>query len=1583
MGFDENDGGVDEVDIEGEFEKENREGKGGPLNLPGQDNKEKVNQDELLLEAKNFFNSNKKELGQGSKQGEKIVKIDFLGLQEHSPTIADRLIEKPEETLQMLELALSDLDWAPKEPRIRLTSIAQQQIIKIRNIRAKHLGSMISIEGIVRQASEVRPQVTNAKFECPSCGTIISVLQLDKKFKEPSRCSCGRRGGFREISKDMVDAQRLLIEEAPDSLTGGEQSKRMQVFLKEDLVEPKMEERTTPGSRVQVIGVLKEVSLPTPTGGMLTRFELSVEANNVVPMEESFDDLIISDEDERAIKELAAKPNIIEKIVKSIAPSIWGHEEVKKALALQLFGGVKKSRSDGTKTRGDVHVLLVGDPGVAKSVMLKFISGIAPKGRYVSGKSTSGAGLCVSPNSFVMTNPGGIEKIKDVVEKRMNIKEEYRPGVWKQENVNDLMIQSMSDDLRIQSKKPSAIWKLKAPQKVFEIVLAGGKRIELTGNTQLFCIKDGETFWKKSNEIKEGEYIATPRKLIGGNVDCLYSVDLIKSNPVIHGIKQDVKRIAGKLGEKYGNLKDAAEKLEINENNLYHNWVKEGARGNIKLNELKKICYETGEDYRNLVREISLYNGKNHILPKILTKEIFYLAGLIAGDGDIRKTGKDNNTFSIRFSNSNDILQSIFKKTLENEFNLKYDIQKGNEKRPEATRTNSKILAEILFQLGVCESPKSNKIEFSDKLLHVSNELLGEFIAGIYDCDGSVCIRRTKGSDCIDLTTCSEKLARQMQIVLLRYQIRSSLRMRLPSTGKIKGNYNKWVLEIRGVENFKKFKENILLKHPLKKEKLEILADKEKQNTNLDVIPGIEEKLKELLQKNNFSLKESGWHKNLSRKRVQKILEETRINDSGLLNLAYNDIFWEKVITVKEKKAEYEFVYDLTVEDSHNFVVDGILVHNTATVVKDEFLRGWALEAGALVLSNKGLVCIDELEKMDENDRSTMHEAMESQTISISKANVQACYSEDTEVLTELGWKKYNEVGDLKIAQFDTISKTIKFLPHKGLYTYDYNGKMYNFKDKRNDILVTPNHSMLIKRETGKNFEKINAEDIKSYRFNVLNSGEFIGKEKDFFIIPAINHKQKRIHEKYVHQHFDKKIPADLWLEFLGYYITEGGVETAPTIGIVQKKGKNAEKIKKCMKKLTDLLGCSLSEIDCGKYTRFKITQTQLYEYLKRLGSKCDLKDLQINFSELSKRQLKILYQAMMLGDGSSDEKYFTSTSKILAEELQIIAHLIGRAASQGIHYKAGYRGNRKEAYRISLGDNIFPTIKRSQVIKKDYNGKVWCFSTETGFFVTRRSGKIAIQGNTLKSETAVLAAANPKFGRFDPTQMIAKQVDLAPSLLNRFDVIFILKDMPNRERDESIASHVLSEHRHETKYDIIDKDLLKKYIAYTKQRFNPVLSDEAVEEIKRFYVDLRNQPSFNDSAVKPIPISARQLEALIRLSEALARARLSKRVSREDAKEAIALVKFYMMQVGYDEETKTFDIDRIGGTPASARSKIKIVLDTLEKLENRIGKLIPIEELEKEMGSEMKPAELDEAVDKLVRSGDLFKPRKGYIQRM
>jgi len=354
---------------------------------------------ELIQKFHDFFQQSLyTELVEQARKGNKWLHVNFADLSKFDPDIADVLLDMPEEVLKAAEIAIEQFDVpggseAVKGFAARFFNLPESCRLMIRNIRSNHLEKFHLFEGVVRQKSDVRPQVTEAKFECPSCGNSISMLQLDNKFKEPTRCSCGRKGKFRLLSKILVDAQGLVLEEVPEQLEGGEQPKRMNVFLKNDLVSPLSEKRTNPGSRILIVGSIKEVPIITRSGAQSTRFDLLIEANSVTGVQEEFSDVHITPEDEAKIKELSQDPALTRKLVNSMAPSIYGHDMVKEALLLQIFGGVRKKHDDGVVRRGDIHVLLVGDPGAAKSQMLKRMTIVAPKARYVTGKGASGAGL--------------------------------------------------------------------------------------------------------------------------------------------------------------------------------------------------------------------------------------------------------------------------------------------------------------------------------------------------------------------------------------------------------------------------------------------------------------------------------------------------------------------------------------------------------------------------------------------------------------------------------------------------------------------------------------------------------------------------------------------------------------------------------------------------------------------------------------------------------------------------------------------------------------------------------------------------------------------------------------------------------------------------------------------------------------------------------------------------------------------------------------------------------------------------------------------------------------------------------------
>jgi len=237
--------------------------------------------------------------------------------------------------------------------------------------------------------------------------------------------------------------------------------------------------------------------------------------------------------------------------------------------------------------------------------------------------------------------------------------------------------------------------------------------------------------------------------------------------------------------------------------------------------------------------------------------------------------------------------------------------------------------------------------------------------------------------------------------------------------------------------------------------------------------------------------------------------------------------------------------------------------------------------------------------------------------------------------------------------------------------------------------------------------------------------------------------------------------------------------------------------------------------------------------------------------------------------------------------------------------------------------------------------------------------------------------------GRFDPYEPIAKQIDLPPTLINRFDLIFPIRDIPNRAKDAKIASHVLElQRRPEKIISQIPVKTLRKYIAYAKQKVKPKLTQEAVDEIKEFYVNLRNSGDADGESVKPIPISARQLEALVRLAEGSARVRLSEKITKKDAKRAIDLLRHCLLEVGFDKETGKIDIDRIStGIPASTRGKIISVREIIHELEKRVGKKIPTQDIIKEASEKgIKTSEIEEAIEKLKRSGDIFEPKSGII---
>jgi len=313
----------------------------------------------------------------------------------HSTRIPTGVIDIFEQVL--LEKNLPVLDpgkTGTPEFHVRITNLPKDKgyTFMIRFIDSETITRFVSTEGVVNRISDVFPKLFVARFRCNSCGQTSEQAQdredrLRGQIVSPIRCKeCGKMDfRFMAEESDWLDFQILEIQEPLEYIKGGEQARKIKIWAEDD-----MTDRVTAGDKVIVTGVIR-LAPPQKKGSVYSKF---IEANHIEPIEKDFEDIEISKKEEKEIKKLAKDPQIHSMIVDSIAPSIYGYKEVKEAIALQMFGGRQgKTLPDGGKVRADIHLLLIGDPGVAKSRLLKYVDQIAPKSIYVSGKGTTGAGL--------------------------------------------------------------------------------------------------------------------------------------------------------------------------------------------------------------------------------------------------------------------------------------------------------------------------------------------------------------------------------------------------------------------------------------------------------------------------------------------------------------------------------------------------------------------------------------------------------------------------------------------------------------------------------------------------------------------------------------------------------------------------------------------------------------------------------------------------------------------------------------------------------------------------------------------------------------------------------------------------------------------------------------------------------------------------------------------------------------------------------------------------------------------------------------------------------------------------------------
>ncbi|KAI9204271.1 DNA replication licensing factor MCM7 [Polychytrium aggregatum] len=276
----------------------------------------------------------------------------------------------------------------------------QTKAMAVREIKGKHVGHLVTVRGMVTRVTNVKPQAQILCYSCDRCGAENFQPVTSRTFKMLSECGSEecKKNGYKGKLYLQVRASRFLkfqevkIQEMPDQVPMGHIPRSMTVHVYEDLTRA-----LNPGEAVLISGIF----LPIPhTGfkalkaGLIT--ETYLEAQHIVQLKKQYTHMTATEAIEEQIEELKQSPNLYERMASSIAPEIYGEENVKKALLLLLIGGAQKETGDGMKIRGDINVCMMGDPGVAKSQLLKYISKISPRGVYTTGRGSSGVGLTAS-----------------------------------------------------------------------------------------------------------------------------------------------------------------------------------------------------------------------------------------------------------------------------------------------------------------------------------------------------------------------------------------------------------------------------------------------------------------------------------------------------------------------------------------------------------------------------------------------------------------------------------------------------------------------------------------------------------------------------------------------------------------------------------------------------------------------------------------------------------------------------------------------------------------------------------------------------------------------------------------------------------------------------------------------------------------------------------------------------------------------------------------------------------------------------------------------------------------------------------
>ncbi len=417
------------------------------------------------------------ELARKYPNDKRSLYVSWNDLYRYDQSLAEDLRTQPEQFREYAEeaLRLYDLPVDVSLGQAHVRTYDLPETTEIREIRAHHCGQLVSLRGIIRKATDVRPKIQEAAFECQRCGSLTRIPQTGGDFHQPHECQgCERQGPFRINfdQSEFIDAQKIRVQESPEGLRGGERPQNIDIHIEDDITG-----EVTAGDTVRVTGVL-HLDQQESHGEKSTMFDIYMEGITVEIEDDRFEDMTITEEDKKRIISLSDENDIYDQMVASMAPSIYGYDDEKLAIILQLFSGVTKNLPDGSRIRGDMHILLIGDPGTGK---------------------------CVSGETSVRLADGSQAPIRELVESRLDDPEPIDDGVYQS---CEFWLPSLDSDGTLTQKRATKVWKRTAPEQMYHIETARGYELEVTPSHPLFVDSDGQFTPVRAESLAVGDPIA-------------------------------------------------------------------------------------------------------------------------------------------------------------------------------------------------------------------------------------------------------------------------------------------------------------------------------------------------------------------------------------------------------------------------------------------------------------------------------------------------------------------------------------------------------------------------------------------------------------------------------------------------------------------------------------------------------------------------------------------------------------------------------------------------------------------------------------------------------------------------------------------------------------------------------------------------------------------------------------------------------------------------------------------------------------------------------------------------------------------